>query len=113
MPKYECDKCGACCAFPIIEIYYLDIVREPKLAEHCPRSAGYDPSEDDEGMHREFALACGKKKPCPMLAEDKSCSIYPTRPTCCVTFEAGCELCQEARQSHGLSPLLPKEPANG
>lgn len=102
-PIYECDQCGACCRQPIIEIDWLDVTREPKLKEvaaPCRLMPG------DTEQDRQYILACGAGMPCRLLAGNR-CSIYPTRPNCCVAFEAGCELCQESRAAEGLPPLQP------
>ncbi|HWA98892.1 MAG TPA: YkgJ family cysteine cluster protein [Pirellulales bacterium] len=116
---YECDKCGACCRFPIIEIDYVDFLREPRLREHVkpfrmPPDVEYFDDDDNlidtsDPYVAGGLLACGSGHPCPLIGTDNSCTIYPTRPNCCVGFQAGSRLCQEARQAHGLLPLEPKK----
>lgn len=113
--RYECDGCGACCRWPIIEITELDVIREPKLRDVCkpcpvPPGAKF---EDDEGESYEPVLpewACGAvlacSGVCPML-DGNRCSIYPSRPNVCVAFRAGSEQCQEARATEGLPALAP------
>lgn len=103
LPVYQCDQCGACCRQTIIEIGHIDVVREPRLKEAaspCRLLPG------DGEWDREYILAAGAAMPCRLL-DGNTCSIYPTRPNCCVAFEAGCDLCQEARASEGLPPLEP------
>jgi len=120
MPKYECDKCGACCEHLIIEIDYLDILREPRIREYrepfrlSPGQVFYDvetdetiPADEVDLYMAGALLACGKTKPCPFLAEDKTCASYPTRPNVCVAMQAGSEQCQESRRMAGLSALEP------
>jgi len=109
MPKYECDQCGACCkGYPIVEVGELDILREPRLIDADPHHRGKTIEQilDDYGKGMAVILACGS--PCPFLRENR-CSIYPTRPNCCVGFMAGDEECQQAREREGLPPLLPCE----
>lgn len=117
--KYECDKCSACCRWPIIEITELDMIREPRLIPavkpfSVPEGCHL---EDDDGQPYEEVipgygaggmLACGLTFPCKMLAQDGTCTIYPTRPNVCVAFQAGSEKCQEYRLALGLEKLLPK-----
>jgi Fe-S-cluster containining protein len=115
MPLPECDKCGACCKFPIIEITENDIIKEPRLIVAEPFQ--YPPGmvlldENDEVIQETILgygggalLACGPKRPCPMLGADNLCTIYVTRPGCCAAFEAGSYLCTESRLAHGLEPL--------
>lgn len=117
MSQYQCDECGACCAYPIIEIEYVDALREPRLREvsrpfsipegMCLTDEDDEPIEITDPFQVGASLAVGRKNPCPLLGADKRCTIYPTRPTCCVAFQAGSRLCQESREAHGLPPLLP------
>lgn len=122
LKKFECDKCGACCRFPIIEIDYFDIIREPRMREvtkpfKVPDGQQFVDNETDEPIENPdpymagAMLACGTIHPCPFVGADNLCGIYPTRPNCCVGFEAGTRLCQESREAHGLPPLLPVEVA--
>ena len=118
--RYECDRCAACCKFPIVEIDEIDVAREPKLAtaaRPCRGFAGAVYQDDDGNDIQPLApafihgglLAAGPNHPCPLLGGDNLCTIYATRPNCCVAFQAGTELCQEAREAHGLPPLEPVE----
>jgi hypothetical protein len=103
---YECDHCGACCKHLIIEIYHVDVVREPKLLPHAELLDGRGTIEFESNWEKEYLLACAK--PCGLLGPDNLCTIYPTRPNCCVGLEAGDEQCQMAREAAGLEPLQPK-----
>jgi Fe-S-cluster containining protein len=108
MPKFECDKCGACCnGSLIVEVEDLDVIREPRLIDADPHWKGtpveqvlYEIQTDMKAV----IIACGK--PCSFLGQDNQCTIYPTRPNCCVALQAGDEQCQEARAAAGLQPLL-------
>lgn len=97
MPLYECDKCGACCSM-LIHLYPVDLLREPRLVEH---SAPFrEPSDEGE-------VAMMWSSPCELLDDDGNCTIYPTRPSECVVFEAGGDDCQRMREEAGLEPLQP------
>ena len=114
MPRYECDQCGAYCnGSLIVEADEIDLLREPRLIEADPHLAGQSAEQVIEKFQKDFGLvillACGTDRPCPFLAADQRCSIYPTRPNECVAMQAGDEQCQMARQAAGLSPLEPKE----
>lgn len=114
MAKMECDDCGACCRSMIIEIYHVDVVREPRLLDVAePMRIGVDGQIPDDPWEREYLLAAGGGSPCPFHVG--LCEIYPTRPNCCVAFEAGGWQCQLARLEAGLSPLgrdaWPDDPA--
>jgi Fe-S-cluster containining protein len=105
--KFECDNCGACCkGHLIVECEDLDILREPRLIDADPHHAGKTVDEILQGYQHGMAVILAITKPCSFLAENK-CSIYPTRPNCCVGMMAGDEQCQEAREAEGLPPLLP------
>ncbi len=98
----ECDHCAACCNTLIIEIHHVDVVREPRLLE-VATACRQEPGEDV--WERAYLLASGGSTGgCPMH-RDGRCSVYPTRPTCCVGFEAGGTDCQRARYYANLPPL--------
>lgn len=102
----HCTDCGLCCQKLIIDIEHVDVVREPRL---LPVVYLLDTGvEKDSEWENEYRLAFGAKRPCKLLGDDKRCTIYPTRPNCCVEFEVGGEHCNELRESRGL-PLIEKE----
>jgi Fe-S-cluster containining protein len=106
--KYVCDNCGACCkGHLIVETDELDILREPRLIDADPHHCGKSVEQMVYEMQTDMkAVIIAIGKPCPFLAENQ-CSIYPTRPNCCVGLQAGDEQCQESRAAEGLPPLLP------
>lgn len=109
MPRYECDKCGACCKGSlIVEAEELDVLREPRIIDADPHHRG----KTVEQMVREISeewkaviLACGR--PCEFLSSDNCCTIYLTRPNVCVGLQPGDDQCQAARANEGLAPLQP------
>lgn len=106
-PRYECDRCGACCkGHLIVECEDVDVLREPRLidADRHHRGKTVERMLDDYGRGMVVIIAISGS--CPFLADDQ-CSIYPTRPNCCVGLQAGDDQCQEAREAEGLPPLLP------
>ena len=110
MPKYECDKCGACCqGHLMVEAYELDVLREPRLIAVDRHYAHKTVDAALEELQNEFkcVLVIGR---CPFLSTDNDCSIYPTRPNVCVGLQAGDEQCQQVRQAEGLPPLEPTCP---
>ncbi|QDT07458.1 Flagellin N-methylase [Rubripirellula lacrimiformis] len=108
--QFECDQCGACCqGHLIVEVYDIDVLREPKLENADQKYARIDPNLplayelDQEGNC--LIIACGSA--CSFLKENFDCAIYPTRPNVCVAMQAGSEQCQSARQSADLDALQP------
>lgn len=111
MAKYECDCCGACCQGTLlVEAFQLDVLREPRLVESDPRTAGRSLdavlAELDE-EDRCLLIAGGASRPCAFLDGENRCAVYPTRPNGCVAMPAGSEECQLARGRTGLPPLEP------
>ncbi len=104
--NYKCDQCGACCSL-IVEAGILDVMREPKLLELYK---GDDVADLRSGQ-KVVMLYDFKTHTCPFLRPDTVhekktvCTIYPTRPNCCVGVEAGDAKCQQARLIQSL-PLL-------
>lgn len=106
--KYECDSCGLCCSGSlIIEIYQLDVVREPKLLDVASLMDGNGKIVYEDESDKEYLLAASE--PCDFLNDDKGCSIYPTRPNTCIAFEAGSYKCQALRKREGLELLADTE----
>jgi Fe-S-cluster containining protein len=99
----HCADCGLCCKNLIIEIEHVDVVREPKLLPIVTLLDGNGRFEYDSDWEKEYSLTCGNT--CKMLTEDNRCSIYPTRPNCCVAFEVGGEHCNELRLENGMEPI--------
>jgi len=114
MARYECDKCGACCkGYLIVETDALDVLREPRLIDADPHHRGKSVHQmvaEIENEWKAVILACGG--PCEFLDSGNNCSIYPTRPNCCVGLQAGDEQCQDARAAEGLPPLEPVSSAS-
>ena len=108
--QYECDCCGACCQGTlIVEAYYLDALREPRLlgADVCGQRPTIDELADDDGR----CIVLAAIRPCQFLSADGRCTIYPTRPNNCVGMEASDDQCQMARPKLGLPPLEPLQPS--
>ena len=109
---FLCDRCGACCkGHLIVEADDVDVLREPRLIDADRYHAGKGLSQVVREIREELKAvipACGAS--CAFLTEDNHCSIYPTRPNCCVGLEAGDEQCQEARAAEGLPRLEPLPP---
>lgn len=107
MPAYACDHCGACCEGRlIVEADDLDILREARLIQADRDHAGKSVPQALHALRQEWkSVIIAGPNPCAFLGVDKHCTIYPTRPNCCVAMEAGDEQCQEARLDAGLPPL--------
>jgi len=101
--RNRCLRCGACCRGLIIEAYWHDVLREPRLLDAKTNPTGLTP-EDLAGGDKCIILVF----PCPFLGEDNLCVIYSTRPNACVGFEPGSqqcrELCPERRSKEALVP---------
>ena len=104
-----CDQCGACCkGHLLVEVYDLDVLREPHLAaadiSERTREMSFETLMAElEQDGRCLVIAGGEE--CKFLRKDSTCAIYPTRPNVCVAMQAGDEQCQDARREEGLPPL--------
>lgn len=103
-----CEECGACCRRLMIEVYWLDAAREPRLLTNelaNPHGTPLQQLEDDERC----LILYG---PCPFLGDSNRCTIYPTRPNTCVLFEPGSAKCREVRAEEAVDksdePLDPR-----
>lgn len=118
MDRYECDQCGACCRGSLlVEVYDLDVQREPRLASADVSRANLASVEAvmadlNVDADRCLIIAGGKDRPCCFLGDDNRCTIYPTRPNVCVAMAAGSDQCQLAREAIGL-PLLQSATSTG
>jgi hypothetical protein len=99
--QYECDGCGACCRTKLVDVFDVDVLREPRVGQRM--QAFREPGLDGEIGY----LNCLTDGACAFLNCENRCSIYPTRPGVCVVFPAGSDECQEARQLLGLPTLEP------
>jgi len=94
--KYDCMKCGACCAYwpniPVRETEVKDIDERLKLylkpSSLEPRGLSM---KFVEGSTRCVALE-------GQLGVSVKCSIYDIRPPVCRRFEPGSDLCKKARR---------------
>lgn len=105
----ECPPdCGACCkGHLIVDVEELDILREPRLIDADRHHKGKTVERILEDYQDGMAVILAAGKPCAFLDAQARCTTYPTRPNCCVAFEAGSEECQYAREAEGLPPLAP------
>ncbi len=98
---FECDNCGACCRQLIVEVTYLDALREPRLRDLAPQAI-----DAEKFRYGEHCIHPWRDGACVFLeaqGEDKFfCGIYPTRPNECVAVEPGDAKCQQARVAEGL-----------
>lgn len=100
-----CASCGLCCKTLIIEIDHVDVVREPRLLPVVQLLDGHGSVNYDSDWEKQYLLARGRKHPCKMLDAHNRCTIYRTRPNCCVEFEVGGERCNELREGNDLPPI--------
>lgn len=113
MPRYECDQCGACCKGSLlVECDDVDVLREPRLIDVDRHHKGKTVHQLVYEIQTEWKAVL-LPAPCPFLGADNRCSIYPTRPNCCVGMQAGDEQCQKARRAEGLPPLEPVSASDG
>ncbi len=99
--NYLCDRCGACCRQYLIDVYEVDLLREPRVGQRMRPLK--EPGLDGEIGYLDGVSGGG----CPFLDAEHGCSIHPTRPSVCVVYAVGSARCQEARAAADLPPLEP------
>jgi len=83
----ECEKCGSCCKYLLLDATLEDAAREPLIvlkANH--KGSGYCLNSRDR-----------KDLGCAFL-DGNLCGIYETRPDMCRDFKPGCTQCLESRR---------------
>ena len=101
---YDCQTCGACCVdttgtHGYARLSLPEAVHFYRLGLPVVRDAGeryLGTRTDGDGRDVCFAFS-------GVVGSSCSCSVYPSRPRVCQTFEAGGPQCREARRAVGLS----------
>jgi Fe-S-cluster containining protein len=105
------EGCGACCAYLVVHPEEVDAIREPKIlaAIETPEAKYQLPVIGDDGQElvQEWPdspllsprLVDGKMLGCALLDGKKRCSIYQTRPACCLCVPVGGAQCRQARET--------------
>jgi Fe-S-cluster containining protein len=101
--RYECDGCGAYCAYYRIFASRRDAAREPRIVAESLELGGW--LETPNWAYRLNPLPFHEA--CCFLDAEKRCTIYETRPEVCREFAAAGQPCQDARAAKGLPPLAP------
>lgn len=78
--KYEFDQCGACCKQLIVEVYDIDVMREPKLAcadiSRQTRGLTHQQLMEDLEQEGKCLVIVGSGQPCTFLSDENQCGIY-------------------------------------
>lgn len=102
---FECDRCGECCRQLLVEAYWIDAEREPKLYQ----ISNHPVTRPQMREGSTILLWDQETRECPFLKYENTdhtcCEIHDTRPTCCVAVEAGDAKCQQARLQAGRELL--------
>lgn len=93
--KYDCMKCGACCAYwhniPVREKEVKDIDKRLKIyLKPSPLEPRGLSMKSVEGTKRCVGLE-------GIVGQSVKCSIYDIRPPVCRRFEPGSDLCKKVR----------------
>lgn len=86
---FQCQRCGKCCeilglpydGFHIYELAdFLGIDTDTLMDRY------YGTAFIKENGEKAWTLDDNKRHPCPFLAEDKTCKVYPVRPDPCRAY---------------------------
>jgi len=101
MFNFDCQSCGACCAFFRVSFYWSETDAHP---------IGWVPQALTKAIspHRVAMLGTATLTPrCVALngkiGESVGCSIYEKRSSTCREFTMGTAECLKARAAHGLA----------
>jgi len=98
----RCERCGACCRQSILEADMVDATREPALLDRGLLMDGRGKLKDEA----EWCINInGSPKIDCVFLEGNGCSIYPTRPRCCVATIPGSPRCTDSRRVEGKPPI--------
>lgn len=99
----HCQTCGACCAAFRVSFYWAETDAHP---------LGTVPAQLTQAVNPHYVCMNGtERNPVKCVALDGevgqqvSCRIYAQRSSTCREFEAGSEVCNQARQRYGLPPI--------
>jgi Fe-S-cluster containining protein len=97
---FDCQQCGACCAFFRVSFYWAEADDAPggTVPVHLTEPAG--------PLHRCMVGTQSKPVRCVMLqgalGERVACGIYQQRSSTCRSVHPGDDQCVKARRHHGL-----------
>jgi len=92
--RFECQKCGRCCAEIGLPFYGLQL-------EKIANFLGLSRDQVIERYYGRIVVENGKKMvefeddkrtPCPFLLDDNTCRIYPVRPEGCQAYPIDTDL---------------------
>lgn len=98
-----CQSCGACCASFRVSFYWAETDAHP---------LGRVPAELTRKINDTYVCMKGtEQNPVRCIAlqgevgESVGCRIYSLRSSTCREFDAGSEVCNQAREKIGLAPI--------
>jgi Fe-S-cluster containining protein len=103
--EFDCQRCGACCAFFRVSFYWAE-------ADDAP--GGTVPAgltQEVSPLHRCMQGTATRPVRCVALQGEiggaVACSIYAQRSSSCREVMPGDDKCLRARAAHGLASCLP------
>jgi len=100
MYHFDCQACGACCAYFRVSFYWAETDDHPE--GHVPSSLTTAISPHHVAMRGTTI----KSPRCVALkgeiGQSVACSIYEQRSSTCRAFSMGTDECLKARAAHGL-----------
>lgn len=99
-----CQSCGACCASFRVSFYWAETDAHP---------LGSVPSHLTRKINETYVCMQGTEQvPVRCIAlqgevgQSVGCQIYDLRSSTCREFDAGSDICNQARQKIGLAPIV-------
>lgn len=101
MSNFDCQTCGACCAFYRVSFYWAETDAHPN---------GIVPQAITKAISPHHVAMLGTVTPTPRcvalngdIGKSVGCTIYEKRSSTCREFTMGTAECLKARAAHGLS----------
>lgn len=103
--RYDCRRCGACCA-PLedndvyVDLVTADVLRmKRRFREHAVRRFTHYAALRTKRDKRNGTTCVALRG---TIGARVSCAIYARRPALCSAFDVGSKSCREARAERGL-----------
>ncbi len=112
--RFQCTQCGNCCFEP--GYVYMSAEEVKAIAEHLSMSkdrfkARYRVRWDPPS--RQWIIDATHGLGCPLLTEDRRCSVQPVKPMQCQTFPFWDEMIDDAKEWESAKTFCPGLDAEG
>ena len=98
--RYDCVRCGACCAAYRVSFYWAEADSLGLPAELVEQASHFHGCMAGTNRAQPHCAALDGK-----VGQAVTCLVYETRPSPCREVQPGDERCRKARARHGLDTV--------